>query len=163
MERRTLLYSIFSPLIAAGCLSEGKLLNVTTPSSAVPPRKIERVVVWLSRNDALVNAKLGDAFVAAFAPYGIAVRVGRATALELNRGEDQARLMNEVNATHRLEIEVATFRQVSGSAAEWTLTAVLYAGTSRTPLMALHYRPGGSYDYALAGVVIEKLRERGYL
>jgi hypothetical protein len=29
--------------------------------------------------------------------------------------------------------------------------------------MTLQYAPGGYYDYALAGVVVQKLRERGYL
>jgi hypothetical protein len=71
--------------------------------------------------------------------------------------------VDELKATHRLEIEVESFRQVSGRPAEWTLAVSLYAGTGRTRLMTLQYAPGGSFDYALAGVVVQKLRERGYL
>jgi hypothetical protein len=163
MQRRSLLAATVGALVTAGCLSEGKLLQVTAPANAPPPTRIERVLVWLPPQQGLVSAKLGDAFVSAFAPYGVPVRVGRATALELNRGEDQARLMNELGATHRLEVELASFRQVGGSSAQWTLAVMLYGGAGRTRLMTFQYEPAGFYDYALAGVVVQKLRERGYL
>jgi hypothetical protein len=163
MQRRTFLVTTVGALATAGCLSEGKLLQVTAPPNAPPPTRIERVLVWLPPQESLVNAKLGDAFVSAFAPYDVPVRVGRATALELNRGEDQARLISELKATHRLEVEVASFRQVSGTPAQWTLAVSLFNGTSRRPLMTLQYRPASSYDYSVAGVVVQKLRELGYL
>jgi hypothetical protein len=91
------------------------------------------------------------------------VRVGRAAALELNRGDDQARLMNELKATHRLEVEVAYHRSGGYGSSETMLVVVLYSGTSRTPLMTLRYRQGGFGDYSIAGVVVQQLRERGYL
>ena len=161
MRRRVLLAATVGILATAGC-REGKVLQVSAPTNAPPSRKIERVLVWLPESG-LVNAKLGDAFVSAFAPYGVPVQVGRAAALELNRSDDQARMMNELKPTHRLEIEVASYRQVSDRPSEWTLAVVLYAGTSRTPLMTLLYRPAGYYDYAVAGAVVQTLRERGYL
>jgi hypothetical protein len=163
MQRRTLLAGTVGALVTAGCVPEGKVLQVSAPPNAPPARKIERVLVWLPPQDGLASAKLGDAFVSAFAPYGVPVRVGRANALELNRGDDQTRLMNELQATHRLEVEVAYYRAGGSSPATLTLAVALYAGTSRTPLMTLSYRAGGLSDNSLAGVVVQTLRERGYL
>ncbi|MBN9090034.1 MAG: hypothetical protein J0J01_24245 [Reyranella sp.] len=162
MQRRLLLASV-GALLTAGCQPEGKVLQVSAPANAPPPRKIERVLIWLPPETGLASAKLGDAFVAAFVSQGVPARVGRGTALELNRGDDQAALMNELKATHRVEVEVASYRQVGGNFAQWTLVVGVYAGTSRTPLMALRYQPSGYSDYALAGMVVQKLVERGYL
>jgi hypothetical protein len=163
MQRRTLLAATVGALVTAGCMPEGKVLQVSAPPTAPPSRKIERVLVWLPPQEYIARAKLGDAFVSAFAPYGVQVRLGRAIALELNRGDDQAPLMNELKATHRLEVEVAYYREGGSAPGTVTFAAVLYAGTSRTPLMTLHYRPAALSDYSLADVVVQKLRERGYL
>jgi len=162
MQRRTLLVSLLGALATTGCVSEPKLLQVTAPPSAPPQAKAERVLVWLSANTALASDKLGDAFASALAPYGVPVLVGRASALELNRGDDQARQMNELRATHRLEIEVGSYRQ-SGRTADWTLVVFFYVGTAKRPVMALQYRPAGFSDYSVATVVVQKLREYGYL
>jgi hypothetical protein len=150
MQRRTLLAATVGALVTAGCMPEGKVLQVSAPPTAPPSRKIERVLVWLPPQEYIARAKLGDAFVSAFAPYGVQVRVGRAIALELK-------------ATHRLEVEVAYYREGGSAPGTVTFAAVLYAGTSRTPLMTLHYRPAALSDYSLADVVVQKLRERGYL
>jgi hypothetical protein len=50
-----------------------------------------------------------------------------------------------------------------GTPTQWPLTVILYAGTNRTGLMTLQYQPGGYDDKALGGVVVQKLRKRGYL
>jgi hypothetical protein len=163
MQRRTLLAATVGALVSAGCVPEGKVLQVTAPPSTPPAGKIERVLVWLPPQEGIARPKLGDAFVSAFAPYGVSVRVGRAIPLELNRGDDQAAMMNELKATHRLEVEVAYYREGGSSPGQLTLAVAVYAGTSRTPLMTLHYRPTGLSDYSLADVVVQKLRERGYL
>jgi len=163
MKRRTLFAATVGALVTAGCVPEGKVLQVSAPPNAPPARKIERVLVWLPPQDGLASAKLGDAFVTAFAPYGVSVRVGRANALELNRGDDQARLMNELQATHRLEVEIAYYRSGGSSSGGPTFAVVVYAGTSRTPLMTLSYRAGGLSDNSLAAAVVQKLQERGYL
>ena len=163
MQRRTFLATATGALATAGCMPEGKLLQVTAPPTTPPRAKIERVLIWLSPNITLASEKLGDAFVAAFAPYGVPVKVGRASALELNRGDDQAKPMTEIQATHRLEIEVGSFRSGGGIPAEWTLVVSLYAGTARRPIMALQYKPAGFSDYSVATVVVQKLREYGYL
>jgi hypothetical protein len=162
MQRRLLLAASVGALATAGCQSGGKVLGVTIPPNVPPPKKIERILIWFPPQTAFVDEKkLDPAFVSAFAPYGVTVRAGRSTALELNRGEDQASLMNELKATHRLEIEVAYSR--SSNTSEWILSAALYAGTGRTPLLTLLYRPSGFYDDGLVRVVMQELREHGYL
>ncbi|TAJ28969.1 MAG: hypothetical protein EPO67_15745 [Reyranella sp.] len=167
MKRRTLLAAPLVASVAAlamvGCTGEGKMLQVSAPPPAQPTAKVERVVVWLPPETGLVSDRLGDAFVSAFAKYNVPVRYGRASALELNRGEDQARLMNELRATHRVEVEVSSFRQAGGTPAEWTLAVAVYTGTGRTRLMTVQYRPGGAYDYSVANAVVQQLHERGYL
>lgn len=71
--------------------------------------------------------------------------------------------MNELRATHRLEIEVGSFRSGGRMPPEWTFVVSLYVGTTRRPVMALQYRPVGFYDYSIATVVVQKLHEYGYL
>lgn len=163
MQRRAFLVSAVGALGTAGCLAEGKVLQVTAPPATPPRNKVERVLVWLSSNSGLVSDKFGDAFASALAPYGVPVLVGRASALELNRGDDPAGQMNELRATHRLEIEVASYRQGGRTPPEWTLLVSFYAGTDKRPLMVLRYQPGSYPDYSVATVVVQKLREYGYL
>jgi len=163
MQRRTLLAGTVGALVTTGCVPEGRVLQVSAPPNAPPSRKIERVLVWLPPQTGLAGAKLGDAFVSAFAPYGVPVRVGRANALELNRGDDQAALMNELKATHRVEVEIAYYRGGGNLPGELTFAVAVYAGTSRTPVMTLSYQSGGLSDNSLASVVVQKLKERGYL
>jgi hypothetical protein len=160
MQRRLILAGIASAL--TGCQPAEKRLQVMAPP-IVPASKIERVLIWLPPETGLVSADTGKMFVAALSSYGVTAEVGRSTALELNRGEDQAPLMNELKATHRLEIEVASYSQIRNYSAEWTLAILLYAGTGRTPLMRLRYRPDSFYDKMFAGVVVQKMREYGYL
>ncbi|CAN5905514.1 hypothetical protein BH11PSE3_BH11PSE3_33480 [soil metagenome] len=164
MQRRTFLVMSAGALATTGCLSDEERLQVTTSSNAPPPTRIERVLLWLPPQTGLASAKFGEAFVSAFAPYGVTVRVDRAKALELNRGEEQAASMSEMEATHRLEVEVATLSQ-GGSmpSSQSTFIVSFFIGTSTRPVATFRYVTSSYYDYALAGLVVKKLRGLGYL
>ena len=174
MSRRLLLLASSGVLLAACSPSDPAFIYRASPSTT-PPEKMQRLLLWLPPNDDYLDGKgVSTAFVAALAPYRVAVETGRSSRLELARSEDQKALIEQFKPTYRLEIDVvegtseahsitSTTSSTKTTATSIILRGVLYRGADRTPLARFHYRAKSKSAPVFVALVVEKLRADGYL
>jgi hypothetical protein len=161
--RRLIIGSLVPFLASCG----GSRRNFTYETSAAPPTKIERLLLWLPAGDYILDGKAQEsAFADALAPYNVGVRSGRTRPLELERSKDQRPLIAVFNPTHRLEIDIVEASSISRgrfSATSAVVRGVLYERDSRTRLAMFYYALADKHAPELAGLVVERLRATGYL
>lgn len=167
MLRRTMML-LMAGDAATSCTRVAPTVSTIVLPSAPPPTKIERLLIWFPANDSAVDAKkMADAFAVQLAPFGVAVKAGRSTALELDRGDDQKPFVVAFKPTHRLEIDVAGSVSIGGMAGtnllQSALRVSLYDANGKTPIRAytLPHRP--NTDSASVTLIVEKLKADGYL
>jgi hypothetical protein len=135
--------------------------------AAPPPTKIERLLLWLPpANRVLDDQRVAASFATALAPYGVALETGNTKVMELERGDDQKSVIQRVNPTHRLEIDIAEMTMSSTgrfSGASVVLAGVLYRRDSKVPLVRFTYDLRSREAPDLAAKVVERLRATGYL
>jgi len=141
-------------------------LSYSLSKTAPPPRRIERLLVWLPPDDKAVDsAGFATALSTALASYGTVVQIGRAKPLELDRATDQAPLAASFKPTHRLEIGTSSGSISSGlSRREWAVVKlVLYQGEAKTVSALFTFSAAGRQISEMAGVLVGKLKLEHYL
>ncbi len=158
--------------VVASCTKEPKLSALST-ASAPPASKITRLLIWLPSDDSAADAKeMALQFTSKLSALGVAVQIGRSTALELDRGDDQKPFVAAFKPTHRLEIDtIATVRYsggmvsaiVHGQTPTTYLKVALYDATGKTSLRSFSYGPAHKFGGEFAETILAKLKEDGFL
>ena len=165
--RRSLMFMATTSMIAA--CREPKVYTLG-PRIGPPSAKIERLLLWLPADDRALDAKaVADQFRAKLSPFGVVMGVGRSTALELDRSDDQKALIASFRPTHRLEIDIMASGMSGGtsllvSPIPWVaLKAALYVGDSKTPLQTYEYDRVNRAGTKFVDKMVETLQAAGYL
>ncbi len=167
MLRRTLILVVAGGM-ASSCGTAPPALQTVALRSAPPAKKIERLLIWLPADDAALDPLVtANTFKSQLEPLGVAVQIGRSTALELSRADDQKLFIAGFKPTHRLEIDIAGRVGRAGVIGDTLSVSVvrvaLYDATGATPLRAFTYGPIHVNDRTLAGTVVNELKTQGYL
>jgi hypothetical protein len=162
MIRRSMLLTMGGSVLAS-CSSKPALTTVARPLTS-QPTKIERLLLWLPADGATIDVKeTALEFVAQLSPFGVAVKVGRSTTLELDREDDQKPIISAFQPTHRLEIDVARSITMGSGFSAAALKAALYDANGKDPVRVYVVTQRGSDGTKFVNLIVMKLQADGYL
>jgi hypothetical protein len=165
--RRSILAMLAAPL--ASCSSKAAKFSFEAASGAPPPTRIERLLLWVPAGFAAGadTKQVINAFSAKLGRFGVAVKVGQSSRLELDRSDAQRPFMETFKPTHILEVirlsGVLENGRVVDMFSATSFRAQLFDAGSHRWLRTYTYGGSGDPGPLFVDEVLNQLRADGYL